>query len=304
MAGCPAGWPYIITPLCGIHPIEHCIWLYGTLLAKPLGHLQYIISPQSCTWEVWCSSSEAVAMLVSEELWGCSATVCAPVLLGCVQRRLPMTRASLEGWLGAAGSSGSQSLQNQPLLTNSCSLQELIGVAATDVCGPLPPAQVSGGSVNTVVASHLLIVRAKSISILRKYEGLKVNPAFGESNSYQCGPCTHLRCVPQISGMLKWKSLCLKIIMQEKTWIPKLGACRLLDSQRRYFWNCQSWLFILSSRSESILHCFSVLLLLFLLVSWFWLESKSSVFLNKLAFVMSNHHIYCLRTQQYKAFED
>lgn len=137
--------------------------------------------------------------------------------LGCVQRRLPMTRASLEGWLGAAGSSGSQSLQNQPLLMNSYSLQELIGVAATDVCGPLPPAQVSGGSVNTVVASHLLIVRAKSISILRKYEGLKVNPAFGESNSYQCGPRTHLRCVPQISGMLKWKSLCLKIIMQEKT---------------------------------------------------------------------------------------
>lgn len=170
--------------------------------------------------------------------------------------------------------------------------------------GPYPWHRWVGGSVNTVVASHLLIVRAKSISILRKYEGLKVNPAFGESNSYQCGPCTHLRCVPQISGMLKWKSLCLKIIMQEKTWIPKLGACRLLDSQRRYFWNCQSWLFILSSRSESILHCFSVLLLLFLLVSWFWLESKSSVFLNKLAFVMSNHHIYCLRTQQYKAFED
>lgn len=55
-----------------------------------------------------------------------------------------MTRASLEGWLGAAGSSGSQSLQNQPLLMNSYSLQELIGVAATDVCGPLPLAQVSG----------------------------------------------------------------------------------------------------------------------------------------------------------------
>lgn len=251
-------------------------------------------------WPCWCLRNSEAAVLRFVLLSSC---------LGCVQRRLPMTRASLEGWLGAAGSSGSQSLQNQPLLVmNSLWIAAacrswLVWLLLTFV-GPYPWYRWVGGSVNTVVASHLLIVRAKSISILRKYEGLKVNPAFGESNSYQCGPRTHLRCVPQISGMLKWKSLCLKIIMQEKTWIPKLGACRLLDSQRRYFWNCQSWLFILSSRSESILHCFSVLLLLFLLVSWFWLESKSSVFLNKLAFVMSNHHIYCLRTQQYKAFED
>lgn len=64
--------------------------------------------------------------------------------------------------------------------------------------GPYLWHMLVGESVNTVVASHLLIVRAKSITILRKYEGLKVSPAFGESNSYQHGPRTHLRCTSDI----------------------------------------------------------------------------------------------------------
>lgn len=65
-----------------------------------------------------------------------------------------------------------------------------------------------GRSLNTVVTSCRFTVRAKGISALRECEGLKVNPKFGKSNSYQHGPCTHLGCVPQISGMLKWKCVC------------------------------------------------------------------------------------------------